>query len=143
MNLALVATSTYRDLPTTALRSTIYSSLQTLTLTRRVIAITMAYTKMCMQAILPEAGTLPSIGSVSGSISSTEYSDFLCSTFEAESVNELVDVNARHSYIESLCGGQTAVKKTKSVRKKRPGEKRRLKAKLLRLFAKIKEAYTS
>lgn len=103
----------------------------------------MAYTKMCMQAILPEAGALPSIGSVSGSQTSTEYTDFVCSTVEAESVSELVDVNARHSYVEALFESQTAIKKTKSVRSKRPGEKRRLKARLRRLFAKIKEAYTS
>ena len=107
------------------------------------IAIAMAYTKMCMQAILPETGSLPSIGSVSESVSSTEYTDFVCSTFEAESVNQLVDVNARHSYVEALFESQTAIKKTKSVRSKRPGEKRRLKAKLRRWFAKIKKAYAS
>lgn len=111
----------------------------------------MAYTEMCMLAIMPGAGALPAIGSAVENASRTEdtsFTDFICSTPEAESVRASFGEAAYRNYVERLLDARQAeaaksAKQMTSVRSVRPNDNSRSNSTkwLHKWIAKLKQAY--
>jgi hypothetical protein len=104
----------------------------------------MSYTEFFMRPMLPGSGALPSIGYVAENTARTEdtdFTDFICSTAEAQSVRTSFGEGAYEAYVEQILQARSveAAKAQRKMLAASSGGSKRSKA--LRWLSKLLHAY--
>jgi hypothetical protein len=108
----------------------------------------MSYTEMYMVVIMPNGGSLPSIGSAAEAACRTDdtsFMDFICSTPEAESIRATFGEGAYSNYVDRLLEAREA-ETAKAARRAEQNAAARVspttkRAKIRKWFTKIREVY--